>query len=67
MGSPCPAKRHGKMIDAMFRMMGMLVSGGGGNMLDDVYLQGHEKPEHIYSAWPKAQRVTAQQSSSGWG
>lgn len=44
------SKRHGKMIDAMFRMMGMLVSGGGGNMLDDVYLQGHEKPEHIYAS-----------------
>lgn len=44
------SKRHGKMVDAMYRMMGMLVSGGSGNMLDDVYLQGYEKPEHIYAS-----------------
>ena len=44
------SKRHGKMVDAMYRMMGMLVSGGSGNMLNDVYLQGYEKPEHIYAS-----------------
>lgn len=43
------SKRHAKMVDAMYRLMGMLVSGGG-NLLDAVYLQGYEKPEHIYAS-----------------
>lgn len=42
------SKRHGKMVDAMYRMMGAMAGGSGGNMLENVYLQGHEKPEHIY-------------------
>lgn len=42
------SKRHGKLVDAMYRMMGAMAGGGSGNMLEAVYLQGHEKPEHIY-------------------
>ena len=42
-------KRQGKAVDAMYQMMGMLVSGSG-NMLDDVYLQGNLSPEHIYAS-----------------
>lgn len=44
------SKRHGKLVDAMYRMMGAMAGGGSGNMLEDVYLQGHEKPEHIYAS-----------------
>jgi len=42
-------KRQGKAVDSMYQMMGMLVSGSG-NMLDDVYLQGHLALEHIYAS-----------------
>lgn len=44
------SKRHGKLVDAMYRMMGAMAGGGSGNMLEAVYLQGHEKPEHIYAS-----------------
>lgn len=43
------SKRHGKVVDAMYQMMGMLV-GGSGNMLEDVYLQGNLPAEHIYAS-----------------
>ncbi|MCM1235452.1 MAG: alpha/beta hydrolase [Ruminococcus flavefaciens] len=43
------SKRHAKYVDAMYQMMNAM-AGGGGNMLDDVYLQGHERPEHIYAS-----------------
>lgn len=43
-------KRCRKPVQAMYQMMGMLVSGGSGNMLEDVYLQGNLKPEHIYAS-----------------
>lgn len=43
-------KRCRKPVLAMYQMMGMLVSGGSGNMLEDVYLQGNLKPEHIYAS-----------------
>ena len=44
------SKRHKKLVEAMYQMMGALVSGSSGNMLDDVYLQGNLKPEHIYAS-----------------
>lgn len=44
------SKRHRRMVDAMYQMMGAMAGGGSGNMLDDVYLQGYEKPEHIYAS-----------------
>lgn len=43
------SKRHKKLVEAMYQMMGALVSGSG-NMLDDVYLQGNLKPEHIFAS-----------------
>lgn len=43
-------KRCKKPVKAMYQMMGMLVSGGSGNMLEDVYLQGNLKSEHIYAS-----------------
>lgn len=43
-------KRCKKPVHAMYQMMGMLVSGGSGNMLEDVYLQGNLKSEHIYAS-----------------
>ena len=33
----------------MYQMMNMLVSGGNGNMLEEVYLGGNLDPEHIYA------------------
>lgn len=44
------SKRHRKMVDVMYQMMGAMAGGDTGNMLDDVYLQGYEKPEHIYAS-----------------
>lgn len=43
-------KRCKKPVQAMYQMMGMLISGGSGNMLEDVYLQGNLKSEHIYAS-----------------
>lgn len=43
-------KKHGKVIKSMFAMMNGMASSGTSNMLDDVYLQGHEKKEHIYAS-----------------
>lgn len=43
-------KRCKKPVQAMYQMMGMLVSGGSGNLLEDVYLQGNLKPEHMYAS-----------------
>lgn len=43
------SKRHGRVLRAMLRLMGGMM-GGDGKMLDNVYLQGHEKPEHIYAS-----------------
>lgn len=43
-------KRCKKPVQAMYQMMAMLVGGGSGNMLEDVYLQGNLKPEHIYAS-----------------
>ena len=34
----------------MYQMMNMLVSGGNGNMLEEVYLGGNLDPEHIYAS-----------------
>ena len=34
----------------MYRMMDMMISGGSGNMLEDVYLQGNLPSDHIYSS-----------------
>ncbi|MCI7805665.1 MAG: alpha/beta hydrolase [Spirochaetales bacterium] len=42
--------RSKKGVLAMYRMMNMLVSGGNGNLLEDVYLQGNISPEHIYAS-----------------
>lgn len=44
------SKRHRKMVDVMYQMMGAMAGGNTGNMLDDVYLQGYEKPERIYAS-----------------
>ncbi len=43
------SKKSGKILDAMLNMMG---AGGdpASNMLEDVYLQGHLEPEHIYAS-----------------
>lgn len=43
------SKKHRRVIQAVFNLMGSMM-GSDGNMLDDVYLQGHEKPEHIYAS-----------------
>ena len=43
-------KRCKKPVKAMYQMMEMLVSGGSGNMLEDVYLQGNLKSDHIYAS-----------------
>lgn len=41
--------KHAKVLDAVLGMMsGML--GGGGNLLEEVYLQGHLPKEHIYAS-----------------
>ena len=39
-----------KPVKAMYQMMNMLVSGGNGNMLEEVYLGGNLDPEHIYAS-----------------
>lgn len=39
-----------KPVEAMYRMMDMMISGGSGNMLEDVYLQGNLPSDHIYSS-----------------
>lgn len=36
------SKRHRKMVDVMYQMMGAIAGGDTGNMLDDVYLQGYK-------------------------
>lgn len=44
-------KKHEKVIKAMFGMMnGMMAGTEDSNMLEDVYLQGYEKKEHIYAS-----------------
>lgn len=43
-------KRCKKSVESMYRMMGMLISGGNGNILEDVYLQGNLDPEHRYAS-----------------
>ena len=42
-------RRSKKPVEAMYRMMGML-TGSGGNMLENVYLQGYLEPEHRYAS-----------------
>ena len=42
-------RRSRKPVEAMYRMMGML-TGSGGNMLENVYLQGYLEPEHRYAS-----------------
>lgn len=43
------SKRHGKIIETVFDMMGGMM-GDDSNMLDNVYLQGHLAPDHIYAS-----------------
>lgn len=43
-------KRHRKLVDSMYQMMGAMIGGGGRNMLEDVYLQGNVEAEHIYTS-----------------
>lgn len=43
-------KRSKKCVNAMYKLMHMLVGGGGGNMLEEVYLQGNLNAEHIYAS-----------------
>lgn len=43
-------KKTKKPVEAMYKMMGMMVSGGSGNLLEDVYLQGYINPENIYAS-----------------
>lgn len=45
------SKKHKKVLDAVLSLMcGMLGGEGDSNLLDDVYLQGNEKPDHIYAS-----------------
>lgn len=45
------SKKHEKVIRGVFGMMSAMMGGAAdSNMLDDVYLQGYEKKEHIYAS-----------------
>ncbi|WP_310605558.1 alpha/beta hydrolase [Anaerosporobacter sp.] len=47
------SKKHGKVLDSILKlMMGDPTDNSGGQMkmLNDVYLQGHLNPEHIYAS-----------------
>lgn len=43
------SRKHAKVIEAMTKLFGSMM-GPEGNMLDAVYLQGNEKPTHIYAS-----------------
>lgn len=43
------SRKHAKVIEAMTKLFGSMM-GPDGNMLDNVYLQGHEKATHIYAS-----------------
>lgn len=42
------SKRHKKVIDCMIQMMGGMLNDP--SLLDNIYLQGHLSPEHIYAS-----------------
>ena len=42
--------RHRRAVEAMYKMMGTLAGQDSGNLLEEVYLQGHLDPEHIYAS-----------------
>jgi acetyl esterase len=45
------SRKHGKLLNAVLTMMsGLMGNDPASNMLDDVYLQGYEKPDHIYAS-----------------
>ena len=44
------SRRHRRAVEAMYKMMGTLAGQDSGNLLEEVYLQGHLDPEHIYAS-----------------
>lgn len=45
------SKKHEKVLRSVQGLMGgMMGDGDDGNMLENIYLQGNEKPEHIYAS-----------------
>lgn len=44
------SKKHEKVLKTVLTMMSGMLGGEDSNILDEVYLQGYEKPHHIYAS-----------------
>lgn len=44
------SRKHKKVLEALFKMMGGMMAGEDFNMMESVYLQGHLPAEHIYAS-----------------